>query len=332
MGSRIGSLDFLQRTRIDPDEMTRKVSHAVALEVEQCLRFGVTSIGDISRQCATTRPLLNRSALRVVSYGEIQAMAQRRVLLEERLQTALDDQWASDRLRVGLTPHAPYSVEVPIYQRCLAIARERGLPLATHLAETPDERAFLMEHSGPFRGLWDAWLTWDDQVPTYPAGPIEMATAIGLLDYPTLLAHVNYANDDELDLLSRGRASVVYCPRTHAYFGHPPHRFREMLARGINVAVGTDSCASSPNLNLVNDLRLIHRLYPDLPAETLWEMATINGARAIGISDEVGSLTVGKRADFIIFPVSSDQPLREILENPSLLPNGVWINGQAIGC
>jgi aminodeoxyfutalosine deaminase len=144
------------------------------------------------------------------------------------------------------------------------------------------------------------------------------------------LAHVNYVNDDELELLSRGRASVVYCPRTHAYFGHPPHRFREMLARGINVAVGTDSCASSPDLNLLDDLRLVHRLHPDLPVESLWEMATINGARAIEIVDQAGSLTVGKRADFISFGISSDEPLREILENPSMVPNGVWIDGRAI--
>src|SRR5207302_10539659 len=108
------------------------------------------------------------------------------------------------------------------------------------------------------------------------------ANAIGLLDYPTVLAHVNYCDDVDLDLLARGRAGVVYTPRTHAYFGHPPHRWRDMLARGINVAVGTDSCASSPDLNLVDDLRLLHRLAPEVPAQTLWEMATIRGARAIG--------------------------------------------------
>ncbi|HSV15726.1 MAG TPA: amidohydrolase family protein, partial [Tepidisphaeraceae bacterium] len=126
-----------------------------------------------------------------------------------------------------------------------------------------------------------------------------------------------------------GQASVVYCPRTHAYFGHPPHRWRDMLAAGINVAVGTDSCASSPDLNLVDDLRLLHRIAPDVPAQTLWEMATIRGARAIAQQSLVGSIEVAKAADLTIFLVQSDDPLTEILES-SALPAEVWIAGRRI--
>src|SRR5207253_5134070 len=137
------------------------------------------------------------------------------------------------------------------YRRCLAAAKYFGLTLATHLAETPHEEEFLASHAGPFRELWEFLGAWDEQVPTFAGGPIRYAQSLGLLDYPTLLAHVNYCDDAELALLARGRASVVYCPRTHAFFGHPPHRWREMLSRGINVAIGTDSCASSPDLNLL---------------------------------------------------------------------------------
>jgi cytosine/adenosine deaminase-related metal-dependent hydrolase len=132
-----------------------------------------------------------------------------------------------------------------------------SLPLATHLSEAQEEKTFLESHSGMFRDLWERIGSWEDDVPTFKGSPIAMAQAIGMLDFPTLLAHVNYCDDHELELLTRGRASVVYCPRTHRYFGHPPHRWREMLARGINVAVGSDSCASSPDLNLVDDLRLL---------------------------------------------------------------------------
>jgi cytosine/adenosine deaminase-related metal-dependent hydrolase len=153
-----------------------------------------------------------------------------------------------------------------------------------------------------------------------------LAHELGLLAYPTVLAHVNYCSDPELALLSRGKASVVYCPRTHAYFNHPPHRFREMLAADINVALGTDSCASSPNLNLVDDLRLLHNLYPDFPVHTLWQMATINGARALGLAHQVGTLTPGRRADLLAFPISTPNPLTELLEH-HILPQRLWING-----
>src|SRR5205823_6032319 len=124
---------------------------------------------------------------------------------------------------------------------------------------------------------------------------------IGLIEYRTLLAHVNYCDDDELEILSRGRASVIYCPRTHAYFGHPPHRWREMLDRGVNVAIGTDSCASSPDLNLLDDLRLAHAVAPDFSVDRLFELITTRAARALGWEAELGSLAPGKFADFAVF-------------------------------
>src|SRR5205814_3937646 len=138
--------------------------------------------------------------------------------------------------------------------------------------------------------LWNMLGLWADPVETFRGSPIEFAKSVGVLDEPTLLAHVNYCDDAELATLSRGRASVVYCPRTHRYFGHPPHRWREMLARGINVVVGTDSCASSPNLNIVDELRLLHEIAPDFPVESIWKMTTSNA----------------QLADFTIFEVSTD--------------------------
>ena len=94
---------------------------------------------------------------------------------------------------------------------------------------------------GRCRRIWDRKGRWDDSVPYFDGGPIRLAKSLGLLDFPTLLAHVNYCDDSELALLAAGRSSIVWCPRTHDYFGHPPHRWRDMLAAGINVAIGTDS-------------------------------------------------------------------------------------------
>jgi cytosine/adenosine deaminase-related metal-dependent hydrolase len=319
---------MLKRTRITPEEMEAAVVSAIAIGVEQSLRFGVTTVGDISRQCRITRPLLRKSPLRVVSYGEVQAMAQRRGLLEERLGIAADTEFTSSRLTIGITPHAPYSVEPDGYRRCLRTAQQRRMPLATHLAETPDEATFLANHTGPFKDLWDQWLTWDDNVPTFTGGPIRFARDLGLLDYLTLLAHANYVDNDELDILATSKASIVYCPRTHKYFGHRPHRWREMRARGINVAIGTDSCASSPNLNLVDDLRLLHDLYPDEPAAELWQLATTHAARAIGLTN-AGAIRVGDPADLVAFECESAHPLWEILEN-AILPAAVWTEGTRI--
>ena len=102
-----------------------------------------------------------------------------------------------------------------------------------------------------------------------------------------------------------------------------------MLDRGINVAVGTDSCASSPDLNLLDDLRLLHRLLPQVPTAQLWPLITINAAKALGFSGRVGSLAVGAAADLVAFAVKTDDPLLEILESDAL-PVGLWIGGQNI--
>jgi cytosine/adenosine deaminase-related metal-dependent hydrolase len=313
-----------------PDGDAARVRRAVATGVEQCLRFGVTTVGDITRQPRLTRPLLRDAPLRVVSFGEVQGMARRRNVFEPRLAAAADRTHEGGRLRVGVSPHAPYSVERWGYQRCVDLARASGLPLSTHLAESADERPFLADHSGPLRRIWDFLQAWGDDVPRFAGGPVRLAHAVGLLDVPAVLAHVNYCDDDELELLARGRASVAYCPRTHAYFGHAPHRWRDMLAAGVNVALGTDSLASSPDLNVLDDLRVLRRLAPDIPAADVWPLVTTRAAQALGMTAHVGSLTPGKKADITCFPdPGTDRPLDALLHEP-VLPTRVWIGGEIV--
>ena len=300
------------------------VFRAVTTGANESLGFGVTSIGDIGRNVGDARRNLYAGSQRVVSFGEVVGMAARKGRVAPMLAAAVDTRFDGYQVTPGVSPHAPYSIDADGYRQCLAAATKRGLPLTTHLAESPDEAHFLSDHAGPFRELWEKIGGWDDSVPRFHGGPIRLAHSLGLLDFPLAsLAHVNYCDDDELPILAGGKASVVYCPRTHAYFGHPPHRWRDMLAAGINVAVGTDSRASSPDLNLVDDLRLMHRLAPQVPAQTLWEMATVRGARALGIETVAGTLSPGKADRCVIFPAATDDPLAEILEGDAR-PLAVW--------
>lgn len=301
----------------------KRISQATQIGIEQCLRFGVTTVADISRNYAITRPLLGQSPLNAVSFAEITAMGKQRGELEERLHAAIS---VKGNVRIGLEPHAPYSIEIDGYRRCVETALAMGMPLTTHLAESKDETEFLADLGGPFRRLWDKLPWFDEAIPRFEGGPIRLAKATGLLDYPTLLAHVNYCDDQELDLLAAGKASIIYCPRTHRYFGHPPHRWREMIQRGILVALATDSCASSPNLNLMDDLRLLHEIAPEMRPQKLFELVTINAARAIGDMG-IGSIEADERADLVVFRTTSSDPLREVLES-SALPERVYCAGQ----
>lgn len=297
----------------------------------ESIRFGVTTVGDISRHCAATRAALRASPLRVISFGEVVGMARRKNQLPDRLAAAVSTDLATTNVRPGISPHSPYSVDADGYRQCLAAARKMRLPLTTHLAESPDEAAFLSGQTGPFRELWDRLGAWDEAaVSRFDGGPVRYAASLGLLDYrPTALAHVNYCDDADLVLLADGRASVVFCPRTHAYFGHPPHRWRDMLSAGVNVAVGTDSRASSPNLNLADELRLLHQVAPDVSTQTLWRLATLDAARCLGMESELGSLSPGKYADFAVFRAEGEEPLAHLLESEEV-PVDVWIAGRSV--
>jgi cytosine/adenosine deaminase-related metal-dependent hydrolase len=307
------------------------VAEAAQMGIDQCLRFGVTCAGDISQHSHLTRPVLRDSPLRAISFGEMLGLAKGRPRFDDLLNRALDDSCATDRLKIGLSPHAPYTVEPSNYRRSVEAARARGWAITSHIAETPEEERFIRHASGSFRDLWEKLGQWDDSTERFDGTPIQLAAAVGLIGAPrSLLAHVNYCSDADLALLARGRASVVFCPRTHAYFRHPPHRWRDMLAAGVNVCVGTDSCASSPDLNLVDDLRLLHHQSPDVPAQTLWELITTRPADALGRAD-LGRLAPGAAADLAIFPIApaADDPLAHLLETPAL-PSQTWIAGQRV--
>jgi len=325
----VGWVLELRRRMMNLKDPATFIAESVASGIDQCVRFGVTSVGDVAFNVRTARQILNASPLKGISFGEVLGMAGRSEQFEPLFQQAIDLSMQREGLRAGIEPHAPYSLSIGGYRRSVEYARKHNLPICTHLAETPDEAEFLAQHSGPFRRLWQAIGGWTDDVETFDGGPIRFAESTGLLDVAPVLAHCNYIDDDELELLSGKRVSIVYCPRTHGYFAHRPHRFREMMGRGINVAIGTDSAMSAGDLNLLEDLRLVHRIAPEMNPRDIWQMATINAARALGMESSVGTIEPGKSADFAMFSAVTEDPLSEVLQGQSNA-TGVWIDGVKI--
>jgi cytosine/adenosine deaminase-related metal-dependent hydrolase len=321
----------------DPQLHAELLKQSVAEGVRQCLACGVTTVCDISSNCALTRSMLTGGPIHVISYGEVVGMSSRRDLLDSKLTAAKNVELESDFLRCGISPHAPYSVEVPGYEKCRLEAWRGGYPLTTHLAESPDETEFLATGGGPLARLWEKLGGLDDRVPRFVGGPIRMVNEARLLEVPrygnrlgtnyTLLAHVNYCDDDEMLILAEGPTNVVWCPRTHAYFGHPPHRWREMLDLGIRVMIGTDSAASSGDLNILDDLRLARKQNPDLPAIRLFELITLQPSRAEFMV--AGTIEDGFPADMVAFKATGDDPLASILDN-GLSPAAVWVFGDVV--
>jgi cytosine/adenosine deaminase-related metal-dependent hydrolase len=315
--------------RRDAPDFAGRIAAATRAGAAECLKHGVTCVGDISQHQAITRRVLRDGPLRVISFAEALGLATLRPRFAQQLRAAIDFAAETDFLRTALSPHAPYTVDEEGYREAVALSLEHDRPLCTHLAETVHEDDFLRDHSGAFRAVWERLGTWSDGVPIAGVGPIELAEAVGLLNGAALLAHVNHASDGDLDRLARGNASVVWCPRTHAYFGHPPHRWRAMLARGINVCVGTDSRASSPDLDVMEDLRLVARQNPTIPPSLLMELVTSNAAAALREDHSRGRLAPGMVADFAAFPHETSDPLAALLHEP-IRCTSTWIAGRRV--
>lgn len=322
-------------------DMATTVGASVRAGIEESLSFGVTTLGDITRQAADSRRAAREGPARIVSFGEVQALGQKRDLLHERLALAADDQYNSSTLSTALSPHAPYTVEGPALHDISLFAYNKHIPICMHLSELTEERDFLRDLSGRIREAWDAVgiasLLLDDQIPLFSGGPILWAEKWSLLaqarHIPVLLAHVNYASEDELNLLATRGVHVAYCPRTRHGFGHDEisrHPFADMLNRGINVCLATDSLASNPDLSLLREAAFVAEKFPGFPHAILLDMMTRRPAQALGLGDHVGALAPGMHADIIALPVSHNHHeknmLAEIIQTaPS--PDHVWING-----
>lgn len=205
-------------------------------------------------------------------------------------------------IRLGVSPHAPYSVHPELFDALIDVANESHAPVAFHLAETLEELDLLATGGGPFRQLLIELGAWDETAIPRGTRPIHYLRRLADRGGRALVIHGNYLNDEEIDLLAAhaDRLAVVYCPRTHAYFGHARHPLPKLLAAGANVALGTDSRASNPDLNLLEEVRHVARSFAELPASTALELGTLRAARALGIDDRLGSLEPGKLAAFAI--------------------------------
>jgi cytosine/adenosine deaminase-related metal-dependent hydrolase len=272
----------------------------------ESVRFGTTLMGDISGDGGSWDALAD-APLRAVVYREFLGLpADRAADAWERLDNWLVSRTPTSTCRPGVSPHAPYSVRAALF----FAAATRGWPVATHLAETAAEMELLVLRRGPFVSFLQDLGVW---APDGLAEDVDHVLRLLTGVEPTLIVHGNYLPPDT-DLPPN--ASLVYCPRTHAAFGHPPHPFLEFLARGVCVALGTDSLASNPDLDLLAEARFLHERYPSLNGEVILRMATLSGAEALGWAEETGSLTPGKSADLAVVPLDDSgegEPHRRLL-------------------
>jgi len=208
---------------------------------------------------------------------------------------------------LGVSPHAPYTVSDSLYDSASRFADQRGLPMAMHIAESQAEHDLVTAGSGDFA---DRWRRRDIAVARRARSPIALLEDHGALERGPLLIHCVRVDNEDIAVMSRHRCAVAHCPASNAKFGHGIAPLLPLLAAGLRVGIGSDSVASNNRMDVLDEARLavlIHRAatrqHDAFGAHQALELATIGGARALGIDGRVGSLEAGKDADLAAFRI-----------------------------
>jgi cytosine/adenosine deaminase-related metal-dependent hydrolase len=283
---------IVRKRRLDQDAMV-----AIArLGAAELLAAGVTTTADYSFSGAAA-PAAAELGLRAIVYLEVFGSdpdeAARRF---DGLRAQVDE---TESVRLGISPHAPYTCSVDVYRYCLSL----GIPVGTHLAESDGENEWLVHGAGPLAAASDVLVA--------PTGRRSVGTLEDVLGPALLSAHCVAVDADEIALLAGGDVPVAHCPRSNAYLGCGIAPLTALRSSGVRVGLGTDSPASTPSLDPWDELRAAiagaraRERRPDaLTATEALGLATLDAARALGLETEIGSLTPGKRADLTVVSIA----------------------------
>ncbi len=264
-----------------------------------CHAGGVTTVADTGDSGAVIRALAEAGASGV-AYQEVfgphpEQAEESLVSLQSRVRDL--GSLASGRVRIGVSPHAPYTVSGPLFKAVASWTRSEGLPLAVHVAESPAETQFVLAGSGPFA---EAWLARGIPLPVSGGRtPVEWLAELGVLTQQSLCIHAVQVGASDIRRLADSGAAVAHCPLSNRAHAHGVAPLTAYLAAGVRVGLGTDSVVSVGELDLLAEAR-VARALASLAAEETMELCTLGGARALGIDSETGSLRSGKWADFTV--------------------------------
>jgi cytosine/adenosine deaminase-related metal-dependent hydrolase len=217
----------------------------------------------------------------------------------------------------GLAPHAPFTASENLFRGCQEIAMRENILLTTHLAESHEEMEMFRDASGAlYQFMKGIGREMTDCGHDTPLG--RFLGRLGETSLPNwIIAHLNELTENDFDLLAqmRRKFSIVHCPRSHAYFGHPSFQFEKLQALGFNICLGTDSLASNGDLSLFAEMRTFQNEFPDISPERILKMVTVNPARALQQENAFGKITRSFLADMIAISFTDSQAVYETILN-----------------
>jgi cytosine/adenosine deaminase-related metal-dependent hydrolase len=287
-----------------PDPRSPEILEAIDCGIAEAVACGTAIVGDISNTLVTFDALARSPLAAVVFYELIRFNTQdARGFVHEATQ-AIESLPPSPHVRASLAAHAPYSV-APLVLRAIrqAVDRDPFSPCSVHLSESTEETDFIRTGGGPWRAILEELGSWDPQwVP--PGGtPVQFLDDSGFLGGRVLVVHGVQMSAADLERVAARGATLVTCPRSNGHTGAGAPPLEEFYESGVRVAVGTDSLASAPDLNLFAELATIRALAPSVPATILLDSATRQGSRALGFDADFGTIEAGKLARLLAVAV-----------------------------
>ena len=315
---------FMIPLGMELDERTCRESARAG--VRQCFRHGITALGDC-HFLPWGREAMLESGMKGVTFFEVfgvRVLDLARSVARQREEIEKLAKEATDGVRVGVSPHAPYSVSPPMGRMAGEVAAKLDLPISIHVAETRDEVELFLHGRGRFAVIRTFVRL---PIPDGSGTPLRYLDELGLLTPRTLLVHGIHLSDSDLDIIAARGCTLVTCPTSNAKLAAGVARVGAWLRRGIPTCIATDSPASGEGYDLFEEMRrfiLLQRGLTceigDLSAEQVLHMVTTTPARALGMAEMVGDLRAGSCADLVLVEPSRDQ----LSENRDVYGTLVW--------
>lgn len=290
----------LMRTRTAPERAGEAATDDPARAAIAEMRLtGTVAVGDIANALISPA-LLAEAGMPAVVFHELIGFRVTDGSRHVEQARARHAGLASPDVRVAVAPHAPFSVSRELFTAIRdAVAGQTPPITSVHVGESPEEVTLLTTGEGPWRARLAALNAWRDDWTPPGCGPGDYLCDLDVIGAGTLVVHGVQLTDAELARIAATGATLVTCPRSNAWVGVGAPPIARFIASGVRVAVGTDSLASCPDLNLFAELTEMRRLAPEVPARRLLAAATEGGAHALGLGGEFGALAPGRRAALV---------------------------------
>lgn len=280
----------------------------VSAGIAESKAAGVVAVGEIATS-GWPEEIINAAPLHFAVFAELLGLSPERIepLWEAGRHHMAAGQLVECNWLPGLSPHAPYTVHPELLARVCQFSAEEHFPVAMHLAESIEEIELLLSGSGRMVEFLEQFHAFPRNVIRRGSRPLDYLQLLAQAER-ALVVHGNFLSDEEIAFLGErsDRMSVVYCPRTHAYFCGGEHPLPDMLAANVNVCLGTDSRASNPDLRLFEEMRFVAQRHPSITLDGVLYLGTQAGADALGVGDRFGSITPGKSAKLTVVPLTEN--------------------------